>query len=237
MKWSRTLQLVSLLLFPITIYYFSPAIIIYGISEQVISGSFIVFGALLVTSIFTRRLFCSTLCPAGAVQDIMIDINSKPIKSLKIRWSKWIIFILWIGIIIYLIFEFGLNSIEPFYQTKFGISVYEPGGYIVFYLVLGIFMLMAAIFGNRGGCHTICWMAPFMIIGQKIGDFLKLRSYKLVTTDQVCIACGRCTKSCPMSLDVEGMVLNSNVNHSECISCSKCVNACPKSVLDIRFSR
>lgn len=237
MKWKKNLQLISLLLFPITIYYFSPAIIMYGISEQVISGSFILFAFLLVSSVFTRRLFCSTVCPAGAVQDLMTDIHNKPIKTQKIRYWKWLVFSLWLAIILYLIYEYGLKTFDPFYQTKYGISVYEPGGYIVLYGVLGIFMLLANFLGKRAGCHTICWMAPFMILGQKIGDLFKLPSYKLLKNDNTCIACGKCNQSCPMSLDIKEMVLKDQVDHNDCISCSKCVTACPKDVLEISFKK
>lgn len=233
MKTRKTIQLISLLLFPVTIYYFSPAIIIYGILESTVTGSFILFMALTLTATFFNRLFCSTLCPAGAIQDLMIGINNKSIKSPKLPLSKWFVYSLWMAIMIYLIIEKGLTSVDPLYQTNYGISVTDPGGYIVLYGVIGIFMILAAIFGNRGGCHTICWMAPFMIIGDKIGRTLKLPYYGLEKTSNPCINCGKCTTACPMSLDVEKMVVEDAIHNHDCISCKKCVVSCPKKVLDM----
>jgi len=236
MKKRKTIQLISLLLFPVTLYFFSPAIIIFGVMEGIVTGSFILFALLLFTAIFIGRIFCSTLCPAGAVQDIMIDINNKHIRNFRITYIKWVIFTIWIGIILFLLYRSGgLSSVEPLYQTKYGISIYEPAGYIAYYIVLGIFMLLAAILGNRGGCHTICWMSPFMIIGNKVGRFLHLPSYRLSHEKNKCISCGKCSKICPMGLPVQEMVLKENTFHLECISCSRCVYHCPKKVLDIRW--
>ncbi|MGC9357108.1 MAG: 4Fe-4S binding protein, partial [Anaerolineae bacterium] len=64
----KGLLFLSLLLFPITLYYFSPALIIQGASEGVINGSFIVFGLMLLGALFVGRLWCGWACPAGALQ-------------------------------------------------------------------------------------------------------------------------------------------------------------------------
>ena len=48
----KTILLISLLLFPITMWYFSPYLIIGAAMEHIINGSFIVFVAMLVFSIF-----------------------------------------------------------------------------------------------------------------------------------------------------------------------------------------
>ena len=47
----KTTLLISLILFPITMWYFSPYIIINAAMEHVINGSFIVFAAMFVFSI------------------------------------------------------------------------------------------------------------------------------------------------------------------------------------------
>lgn len=138
---------------------------------------------------------------------------------------------------IYLITQHGLKTIDPLYQTTYGISITQPGGYIVLYGVLGIFMALAAIFGNRGGCHAICWMAPFMIIGVKIGALLHMPTYGLKLKTDACVSCGKCTTVCPMSLDVEGLVHLGDLTHVDCISCAKCVATCPKNVLTMGISR
>ncbi len=58
--------LISLLLFPLTLNYFSPYLIVVGASRGIITGSFIVFIVLLLSSLFLGRFFCGWLCPDGS---------------------------------------------------------------------------------------------------------------------------------------------------------------------------
>ena len=48
----KLLLIISLLLFPITIWYMSPYLIIQGAMEGIVSGSFIVFLCMLLGSVF-----------------------------------------------------------------------------------------------------------------------------------------------------------------------------------------
>jgi hypothetical protein len=54
--------LVTFLLLPAIFYYFSPYLIIMGASEGIISGSFIVFAVLFLSSLFLGRGFCGWFC-------------------------------------------------------------------------------------------------------------------------------------------------------------------------------
>ena len=54
----KTLLIISFLLFPITIWYFSPYLIILAASEHIMDGSFIVFVAMFVLSMFFGRVWC-----------------------------------------------------------------------------------------------------------------------------------------------------------------------------------
>lgn len=234
MKTRKLIQLLSLLLFPITFYYFSPYVIMMGLTERVVSGSFILFFLLMITSIFTGRLFCSTICPAGTVQDMLIQRNFRPAKRKSLHIVKWIVFTIWFACMVLIVIQFGTpNSIQPLYQTEHGISIAQTSGYLIYYSVLGIFIILSLVFGNRGGCHTICWMAPFMIFGKKIGRLLKLPYYGLHAKD-TCISCKKCEKVCPMSLTQEQITSNTNF---DCVSCKVCVSACPNKTLDMTWHR
>lgn len=84
MKRQRVRKLlitISLRLFPITLYYFSPALIINAGQKGVISGSFIVFALIFLLSIPFGRLFCAYLCPAGGLQECVFAINDKNPKQ------------------------------------------------------------------------------------------------------------------------------------------------------------
>jgi ferredoxin-type protein NapH len=53
-RYRKALLFVSLLLFPVTLYYFSPVIIMESGSQGIVNASFIVFGLMFVSSLFER---------------------------------------------------------------------------------------------------------------------------------------------------------------------------------------
>ena len=57
--------IISMMLFPITIYYFSPYLIIMAAMQHIINGSFIVFSMMFILGLFFGRLWCGFLCPTG----------------------------------------------------------------------------------------------------------------------------------------------------------------------------
>ena len=84
----KTLLLISFLLFPITLYYFAPAIILNGAVEGVVNASLIVFACMFVASLLLGRLWCGWACPAGALQEYASIVNNKR-TSPRINWIKW----------------------------------------------------------------------------------------------------------------------------------------------------
>ena len=95
-------------------------------------------------------------------------------------------------------------------------------------------MVWLGVPGRRAGCYTVCWMAPFMILGRKLGNATRLPALRLVAEPDMCSDCQTCTRNCPMSLDVNGMVQRAEMEDSECILCGTCVDGCTQSA--IRFS-
>ncbi len=76
-KIRKLLLILSLLLFPVTLYYFSPALIFEAGMKGIINGSFLVFAAMFVLSVPFGRIFCAYLCPAGGLQECVFAVNDK----------------------------------------------------------------------------------------------------------------------------------------------------------------
>ena len=238
-KIRQTLLLISFLLFPITIWYFSPYLIIQGAMEHIINGSFIVFALMLILSVFFGRVWCGYFCPAGGLQECVSRVNNKPAKQGWRDKIKLVIWGIWIAAII-TCYILGRNdvTINPFYMTDHGISVSSIGAYIIYYGVILILFLPSLIHGKRATCHYVCWMAPFMIIGSSIGRLLHVPQLHIEADRDKCVSCGMCNKSCPMGLDVKKMVSEgANGKCTECIQCGACVDECPKSVLKYSWRR
>ncbi|WP_035773017.1 4Fe-4S binding protein [Butyrivibrio sp. VCD2006] len=236
-KIRKTLLLFSFLLFPITIWYFSPYLIIQAAAEHIINGSFIVFVLMLILSMVLGRAWCGYLCPAGGLQECAAMIKDKPVKQGKFNLIKYVIWTVWI-IAVITTFILGKNdvTINPFYMTDHGISVSQIYSYIIYYGVILLLVLPALIHGKRAACHYICWMAPFMVIGSSVGRFLHIPQLHIEADKDKCINCGRCSKACPMGLDVKKMVAEGvNSKCTECTLCGACVDECAKDVLKYRF--
>ena len=232
-KIRKTIILFTFLAFPIIIWYFSPALIIQAASEHIINGSFIVFTAMLLFSMFFGRAWCGYLCPAGGVQECASMINPFPAKQGKRDRIKYVIWTLWIITVIFT-FVLGKNkvTVNPFFMTDHGISVSSINNYVVYYGVVLLLVVPSLIHGKRASCHYICWMAPFMVIGSSIGRFLHLPQLHIEADKDKCVSCGMCSKACVMGLDVKNMVAEGrNSKCTECIQCGACVDICPKSVL------
>jgi len=239
----RALLFVSLLIFPATLYYFSPALILQGAAEGIVNGSMIVFGLMFLSALFLGRLWCGWACPAGALQEFGALVNNRRTPGGKFNWIKWFIWIPWVGLIIALaISAGGYHTVDPFYQLESGVTMALPldgGGppwFMVYYVIIALFLGMAWIFGRRAGCHTICWMAPFMILGRKIRNLLSWPSLRLKASPDKCSDCMTCTRNCPMSLDVNGMVRSGHMEDSECILCGSCVDGCSQDAIRFSFS-
>ena len=247
----KTLILISFLLFPIVFYYLSPMLPLQGGAlDQTIVGSLLVFAGMFILSLFLGRAFCGWICPAGGLQEIVMNLkkNNRKIKA-KTFFIKWIIWIPWFTFVLInpFVLGTGISKVDFFYQTSekgfVSLSAYTSAGeaagldqsYIVYYIVVGLILILALVVGKRSFCHHVCWMAPFMILGRWLSNLLRIPSLGLQANKDSCIQCHRCDNECPMSLPVEKMALSGKIEHRECILCGTCADVCPKGVISYTF--
>lgn len=208
-KIRKGIILFTFLMLPAIFYYFSPYLIIIGASEGIISGSFIVFGVLFLSALFLGRGFCAWFCPLAGIQEASFLARDKKVNN-RYNWIRYIIWVPWIAIIIYMaITAGGFKRVLFTYQTTYGFSISNVYGLFMYLIVVVITIILSFAIGRRALCHYVCWMSPFMIGGRKLRNLFKLPSLRLVISNKdKCVDCLSCTKNCPMSLDVNGMVKN-----------------------------
>ncbi len=236
-KIRKGIIFISFLLFPITIYYFSPYLIVQAAFEGIVAGSFIIFTLMFLSSIFFGRAFCGWLCPAGGLQEAAFIVNKAPNKGGFRKLIKYGIWLPWVTIILLLLINAGgIKKVDMLYQTWHGISVSNPTAYIIYYGVVFLIVIFSYISGKRSFCHTICWMAPFMVLGILIRSKLGIPGLKMKTESEKCISCGNCNSKCSMSLDVKDLVKNQKLTSNiDCILCGECIDACPKKVIQFKM--
>jgi len=223
----------SFVLLPVTFAYISCPIIIEGASKGIITGGLIVFILLFMSSLFLGRLWCGWLCPGGGLQEIYFDINNKKVNIGRLNWFKYLIFIviIFIPLISAIRSAGGLTTIDFFYYTDHGISIAKPGAYTIFLVQITFFTIFAIFAGKRGFCHYFCPIAVIMIIGRKIRNLIHWPALHLSADTDLCTDCKKCSKNCPMGLDVNIMVQQGSMENTECILCGSCVDICPKQAI------
>jgi ferredoxin-type protein NapH len=235
-KIRKGIILSSFFLFPAIFFYFSPFLIVQATLNGTINGSFIVFSLLFLCALILGRAFCGWVCPGAGCQEIISTIRTKNVT--KGNYIKWLIWLPWIStIIIFAIRRGGYERIDFFYSTLHGLSVTSVGALIIYLIVLSLIAIPSFLAGKRSFCHHICWMAPFMILGKRIGNIFNWPSLQLVALGAKCTHCHKCTRNCPMSLPVEKMVEKNKIGNSECILCGSCIDGCDSGVIKFRFTQ
>lgn len=139
----------------------------------------------LIFTLFFGRTFCSSVCPLGAIQDVLI------LKPLKL--PGWLEHSL--GIIPYL--YFGLAVLFATTGAAFIICQYDP--YVAFFrlygscnmVIFGVVMLVLGAFVGRFYCRFLC---PYSVLLRWASLFSK---WHVSITPEDCIQCRLCENACP----------------------------------------
>lgn len=241
-RWRRALLLISFIAFPVTMNYFSPYLSVAGMFEGVLAGSVVAFGTMFLGSLLLGRLWCGWACPMAGLQEFALPVNDRP-PGRRARFVKWFIWVPWAAAIaLGALSVGGYRVIDLLYGTQGGISVAGTPdrpifiAYIMYFGVIALFLGIAVAAGRRAGCHSVCWMAPFMIAGRWVRNRFGWPSLRLVADAEKCRDCGSCTKACPMGLDVQGLVHQPSMEDAECVLCASCVDTCPEHAIRYSFS-
>ena len=153
-----------------------------------------VVGIFFVTLFWGRNIYCSWLCPFGAVQEGIYkalnlgDYKPNPKLIMPSRKSRW--FFLWLAALMALVFNNpGIAGFEPFYVF------FDGDGNTSQWLMMGFIMLFS-IFFLRFWCRLFCPVGTFLdfiaLCKGKIKRFLTKKS----ETDEKATATA-CQQKCP----------------------------------------
>lgn len=98
------------------------------------------------------------------------------------------------------------------YSTIFGVSSLR--------IALLIIFIVGMIFISRFFCRTFCPIGAFY------GLTCKYALFKPTIDKSLCINCGKCSRTCPVGLDVPN-----EIGSAECLTCGDCIKGCPTKAL------
>lgn len=189
------------------------------------ASNFFILGAILLLTLGFRRAFCGYICPVGAVGEGMRCLAGKlGIKRIQppaavdrvLSLSKYVILagVLW-GT--FAATELIFRHVDPYFAIV-GAGTNEEVVWTAF-LTLGV-LAVASLFIAMPFCR---WFCPLGAVLNAVSHVGLTRVHRDAET---CINCGRCTRACPMGIDV---AKSTNKDGASCIACGECLQVCPVS--------
>ncbi|MGL1892323.1 MAG: 4Fe-4S binding protein [Spirochaetaceae bacterium] len=177
-----------------------------------VTGSTILFGA----------FFCGWLCPLGSIQEWIGKLgkrlfkkkyNNIPIKIDKLLGNLRYVVLLLIVLQTTRHLSLMFVKIDPYYALfHFWTGEALPTAILVLFLVL-----LSSLLVQRPWCR---WFCPF---GAVQGILQLISPWKIRRTNK-CISCNKCSKACPMKIDVANIEY---VLDTRCNKCGECLDSCP----------
>lgn len=182
----------------------------------------------LVTTLFWGRVFCSSLCPFGALQDFITRIVPKKWqrelpqaihdKALYIKYGI-------LALLVVTAVTFSDLSLFQYFEP-FG-TVFYFSRSMVLWGILAVFLL-ASVFISRFYCRYAC---P---LGAALGVTSFLSPFRIKRVQQ-CDVCKVCEQACPT-----GAIRGPAIDFKECVRCDVCesklitkAGVCKHSVEDV----
>lgn len=164
----------------------------------------------IVTTLFWGRVFCSSLCPFGALQDFITRLMPKKWqlevpqaihdKALYIKYGI-------LALLVVTSLTFSDLSLFQYFEP-FG-TIFYISRSMVLWAILAAFLL-ASMFISRFYCRYAC---P---LGAALGVTSFLSPFRIKRVPQ-CEVCKVCEKSCPT-----GAIRDHEIDFKECVRCDVC---------------
>ncbi len=185
------------------------------------------FGALVLSALFARRLFCGWLCPVGIVQEILhlpkraARLPERPATPLRRRTALATRLII-LAATLMVPFMTGTMFFASFCpMIRIGDVLYRTD-FVGGLATLLIFVLLSLAL-ERFFCRFICPLGLILGWAGRLGA----RLFPTLTVRRTCRAgdkCSRCGDACPTKIDL--CAVSDTIDDPECILCLRCVKTC-----------
>ena len=101
--------------------------------------------------------------------------------------SKYVVCGVWLAVVaIGAIHAGGFHRVDLLFGTG---SANELRSFLFLYWPFLIVIPPSLIFGRWASCHYMCWIAPLLIGGKRVGEWMRLRSLRIKPNPASCKRC------------------------------------------------
>ena len=220
----------------------------------VISLGAVGFLIILLLTLLFGRIYCSTICPLGILQDIVNYFSKKFRKEKRFEFLKeqkiLRLSLLLLSVVVFVLgSSVAINLLDPYslYGRITG-NIFKPvlvglnnvasktmelfKVYSVYYYDIKAFnaipFVITAVFFVL--VVVMAWMKGRLYcnmicpVGTLLGYISKISVFKIIINDDDCISCGLCTQECKSGCIDSD---NKTVDMSRCVMCFDCLTSCP----------
>ena len=221
------------------------------------------FIIILVLTLLFGRVYCSSICPVGTIQDLSSHTAKKINKKKKFTYTEeyfWLRYSVLAVVIIFTLFGnlFLVNLLDPYSNTgrifaqifnpvlmhlnnlaaftleKFNIYLIYPIEIKAFYFVAVLFpFIFLAIILYLSYKRGRLYCNSICPVGALLGLLSKFTIFKLKIDKATCEGCGVCARVCKSECIEKS---TKEIDFSRCVACFNCLDVCPSDSINYQFS-
>lgn len=200
----------------------------------------------IVATLLFGRVYCSTVCPVGSLQDMAVWVRRKSGKGKVFRFEKPLTLRYAVLLAYAAALAAGITAVgfvvEPWNMIRNAAAAARPSDIASTWTSIGIstgvgvasgFASLLAIiawawFSGRDFCTKVC---P---IGTALGCVHSQTLLHIAIDPDKCVSCMKCEDACPSKcINVERRF----VDNSRCIRCFDCIDVCPNDAVRYQLNK
>jgi polyferredoxin len=171
----------------------------------------------LAAALVAGRVFCSGVCPLGAIQDLVLVRPWQAPRAVD-RWGGLVRYVylaaaVWFAVQLPSARDFIICRFDPF------VGFFRLTG-AAWMLTLGAALLLLSTVIGRPYCRFLCPYGGLLALVSRFA-WNPVR----ITPDEE-LDCGLCVEACPF-----GAIHNMRADRAECLACARCFAHCPRQQL------
>lgn len=245
----------------LTYFQFIPSILTFFNTGYALIGTGFIL--LVIITLIFGRIYCSTLCPLGTLQDIFIYISNR-FKKKKYKYNKAYFLIRYSVLVLTILSGITglliiITLLDPYsifgrIMSNFFVPLKDfSGNKVIEILRSGEIYLNYSFKTHKVGVIGFLIPVVYLIIisllslskgriycntvcpvGAFLGILSKLSFLKIRLDDKKCISCMKCENICKAGcIDAKNKILD----YSRCINCFNCLDLCSYGALDYGINR